>query len=234
MFTDQEHGVEALGDRVRAASAHRGPWPTISVWHGTSDAIVKPSNGEDIVRQWANVHGLSEKPSYQEFGDNHTRRVWSDENGELLIEAFSISNMAHGVPLATTGRESCGAAGAFFLDVGLSSTHHIARLWRLDEGVREVPHVAVGLKEPNQVSNDSRALVVAGAAVKDLHASAESAEDAEAHDWQAGSPIDPNAVIAAAFKVAGLEIPTVPMGATSSVAPGPIIASALKAAGLMR
>jgi hypothetical protein len=28
---------------------------------------------------------------------------------------------------------SCGAAGAFFLDVGISSTHHIARFWRLQE-----------------------------------------------------------------------------------------------------
>jgi hypothetical protein len=27
------------------------------------------------------------------------------------------------------GAESCGAVGAFFLDVGISSTHHIARFW---------------------------------------------------------------------------------------------------------
>jgi feruloyl esterase len=43
MFTDQGHSAQVLGDRVRAASKHRGPWPKISVWHGTSDAIVKPS-----------------------------------------------------------------------------------------------------------------------------------------------------------------------------------------------
>jgi len=54
----------------------------------------------------------------------HTRRIWSDANGEALIEAFIIRGMAHGVPLATTkGGERCGAPGAFFLDVGISSTH---------------------------------------------------------------------------------------------------------------
>jgi feruloyl esterase len=77
--------AQALGDRVRAASRHRGPWPRISVWHGTSDSIVKPSNGEDIIRQWINVHGLSDSPSYQELTGSQMRRVWSDANGEALI-----------------------------------------------------------------------------------------------------------------------------------------------------
>src|SRR5213594_3424078 len=31
MFTKQGHAAQALGDRVRAASRHRGPWPKISV-----------------------------------------------------------------------------------------------------------------------------------------------------------------------------------------------------------
>jgi hypothetical protein len=47
--------------------------------------------------------------------------------------------------------------------------------------------------------------------------------------------LDPNAVIAAAFRAAGLpvaEIPLAPPGASPRVAPGPIIAAALKAAGL--
>ena|SRR6185436_1506390 len=30
------------GDLVRSASAHAGPWPKISIWHGTADAVVSP------------------------------------------------------------------------------------------------------------------------------------------------------------------------------------------------
>ena len=237
MFTEHGRAAQALGDRVRAASRHRGPWPKISVWHGTSDPIVKPVNSEDIIRQWTNVHGLSDGPSYQESIGRHTRRVWNDANGMALIEAFSISGMAHGVPLATTtGGESCGAAGAFFLDVGISSTHHIARFWRLHESLVEMPRAAEPVSAPIQIPIDGHAFVIAGAAAEGSHSSAE-ASLAEGEERQTHYPVDPNVVIAAAFKAAGLpvpEIPTAPSGATPRVAPGPIIAAALKAAGLVQ
>jgi feruloyl esterase len=233
MFTEQGHTARALGDTVRAASRHRGPWPKISVWHGTSDPIVKPSNAEDIIRQWSNVHGLSYSPSYQELIGGHTRRIWSGTNGEALIEAFIIRGMAHGVPLATTGGESCGAAGAFFLDVGISSTYHIARFWRLHESLVEKPRAAPPMSTPIQISTDGRAFIIAGAAAEGSHSSAEPLLAEE--ERQSSYPLDPNAVIAAAFRAAGLpvpEVPTAPLGATPCVTPGPIIAAALKAAGL--
>jgi hypothetical protein len=222
---------------VRAASRHRGPWPKISVWYGTSDPIVKPSNGEDIIRQWTNLHGLSDSPSHQELIGSHTRRVWSDPNDNALIEAFTINGMAHGVPLATTmGGERCGTAGAFFLDVGISSTHHIARFWRLHESLVEMPRAAAPMSAPIQIPADGRALVIARAATESSHSLAE-ASLAEDEGRQTRYPLDPNVVIAAAFKAAGLpvpEIPTAPPGATPRVAPGPIIAAALKAAGLVQ
>jgi poly(hydroxyalkanoate) depolymerase family esterase len=98
MFTEQAHSARDLGDRVRAASKHRGPWPKIMVWHGSADTIVKPANAEAIILQWADVHGLVAASSYKESIGSYTRRVWADAEGEVLIEAFSISGMAHGVP----------------------------------------------------------------------------------------------------------------------------------------
>jgi poly(hydroxyalkanoate) depolymerase family esterase len=229
MFTEQGHAAQALGDRVRAASRHRGPWPKISVWHGTGDPIVKPSNSEAIIRQWTDVHGLSESPSHQEFIESSTRRVWSDTSGEALIEAFSISGMTHGVPLATTTEESCGSVGAFFLDVGISSTHHIARFWRLRESLVEMPRAAAPVSTTVQIPTDGGALVRAGAAAEGVRGSAE----AEGAKWKTHYPLDPNAVIAAAFKAAGLTVPEIPTS-PPHVAPGPIIAAALKAAGLVQ
>jgi poly(hydroxyalkanoate) depolymerase family esterase len=237
MFTEHGHAAQALGDRVRAASRHRGPWPKISVWHGTGDPIVKPFNGEDIIRQWTNVHGLSDRPSSQESMGSHTRRVWNDATCKPLIEAFTISGMAHGVPLATTtGGENCGAAGAFFLDVGISSTHHIARFWRLHESLVEMPRAAAPMSVPSQIPTGDRAFVIAGAAAEDPHSSAETLV-VETEEWQTRYPLDPNVVIAAAFKAAGLpvpEMPTAPPATAPRVAPGPIIAAALKAAGLVQ
>jgi hypothetical protein len=235
MFTEKGHAAAALGDRVRAASGHRGPWPKISVWHGSGDPIVKPSNMEDIIRQWTNVHGLSERPSHQEPIGSHARRSWSDANGDALVEAFSISGMAHGVPLATmTGAERCGAAGAFFLEAGISSTHHIARFWDLDESPVGVPRAAAPVPAPVLLPAQDRAFALVNAGAAGPHKSAQPWL-AEGEEQRTCDPLDPNIVIAAAFKAAGLPVPeihTTPPATTARVAPGPIIAAALKAAGL--
>jgi poly(hydroxyalkanoate) depolymerase family esterase len=235
MFTDQGCSAQVLGDRVRTASKHRGPWPKISVWHGTSDPIVKPSNREDIIRQWTNVLGLSDRPSYQKLIDGHKRSAWTDANGEVLVEAFSISNMPHGVPLTTRGEQSCGNAGPFFLDVGISSTHHIARFWGLDESIDEMLHAGAPAAATVQNATDRRTPVVDGAVAADSHTDPLYVENAEGEGLRTGYALDPNAVIAAAFKAAGLDVPetpTSPNGSRPSVAPGPIIKAALKAAGV--
>jgi len=51
-------GRAKLQSRLRLASDHDGPWPAISVWHGTGDNTVVPSNGQSIVTQWQGVHGV--------------------------------------------------------------------------------------------------------------------------------------------------------------------------------
>ncbi|HXX06580.1 MAG TPA: hypothetical protein VEJ43_00745, partial [Pseudolabrys sp.] len=155
---------------------------------------------------------------------------------EAVIEAFSISGMMHGVPLATTTGEPCGSAGAFFLDVGISSTHHIARFFRLHESQVEMPRAKAPASTTIQIPTDGGALVLAGATAEGVHSSAE-ASLAEGEELQTRYPFDPDVVIAAAFKAAGLpvpEFPTAKPGTPPRVSPGPIIAAALKAAGLMR
>jgi poly(hydroxyalkanoate) depolymerase family esterase len=234
MFNEQSMAAPALGDRVRTASNHRGPWPKISVWHGTADPIVKPANGEEIVRQWTDLHGLAAAPSYAEAIGGHTRRVWNDADGETLIEAFSIGGMAHGVPLATSGEDVYGAVGAFFLDAGISSTHHIASFWRLSEDSVAMPRAAAAVAAPAPVWSDARAVVAAGGALL-------SASDSEAPSFAADADtarrLDPNHVIAKAFRAAGLPVPelaNMPPGTASHADPGAIIKAALKAAGFRR
>lgn len=234
MFTDRSASGPALGDRIRAASPYRGPWPKVSIWHGTADPIVKPSNAEASIGQWLDVHGLSTAPSYEEKVGPHVRRVWNDLEGNTLVEAFLISGMAHGVPLGlTSGNESCGAVGPFFLEAGISSTLAIARFWELDGGMRETTRVPMTLIEPAQSRVDAGTGLVAL-----RYDSSQNDSDAsiDLDSRQDGSPPhDARAVITAAFKAAGLPIPKFRSAAsrtTSQVDPGPIIEAALKAAGL--
>jgi poly(hydroxyalkanoate) depolymerase family esterase len=227
MFNDRMPSARALGDRVRAASKHEGRWPRISVWHGTADAVVKPSNAEHILSQWINVQGLQREPSELEHGARYTRRVWTDKNGEPQLEAFLVAGMGHGVPLATRGQDACGAVGPFFLDAGVSATNRILRFWDLGGDIVELadaPDIA------NTVVMSAPALQASSATWK----SSEAEQDASAARTM-GSTVNAGEVIAAAFRAAGLPPPVTRKGpAGAKVDPAAIIAAALKAAGLSR
>ena len=99
-------------------------WPRVSVWHGNADKTVIPSNADEILKQWTEVHGLPITPSGQAMVDGYPRRVWVSETGDELIESYTITHMAHGAPLATgEADDACGAAGPFLLEVGISSSY---------------------------------------------------------------------------------------------------------------
>ncbi len=130
------------GDLVRAASRHRGPWPRLSVWHGGADAVVKRENADQIVKQWIDVQGLDHAPALDEMVDGYPRRVWRNRMSADVIELYVIPGMAHGAPLATGSDEKhekhCGVPGAFLLEVGISSSYHIARFWGLTKHPRRL------------------------------------------------------------------------------------------------
>jgi len=124
----------ALARQVRRASRHDGPWPRVQIWQGTSDHTVAASNADALALQWAQIHGLNAGPDRLDEVEGYPRRTWTAANGTPLIEQYSITGMAHGVPLASGGDDSVGAAGAHMLDVGLSSTAHIAAFFGIAQG----------------------------------------------------------------------------------------------------
>ena len=130
MFQSPSRPAREWGDLVRKASSHRGPWPRISIWHGNVDKTVIPSNALEIQKQWTEVHGLPVSPSLKNRVDGFPREVWMNEAGDELIEKYTITNMAHGTPLAIGEVEgACGAPGPFLLSVGISSSYHIAKFF---------------------------------------------------------------------------------------------------------
>ncbi len=132
MFQSPPRPASAWGDLVRAASSHQGPWPRVSVWHGGVDATVIPSNAGEIIKQWTDIHGLPLAPSSKSVVDGYPRQVWVNAAGDEVIESYTITNMAHGTPLATGEADhECGAAGPFLLEVGISSSYHIAKFFGL-------------------------------------------------------------------------------------------------------
>lgn len=132
-----------LGDMVRAASSHTGPWPKVSVWHGDRDLTVNPSNGDAIVQQWLDVHGLPSAPMSQTEVDGHERNIWWNADGKTVVEFYNVSRMAHGTPLGIgDSDEYFGAAGPFLIDAGISSSYHIATFFGLTDKVHRAKAAA--------------------------------------------------------------------------------------------
>jgi feruloyl esterase len=117
---------------VRSASAHRGPWPRVSVWHGGADATVAAANGEEIVKQWTALHGVALADHRTALANGRVHREWLSPAGEVVVEHHALASLGHGTPLAATGgAEAYGEAGPFLLETGVSSSLEILGFWGL-------------------------------------------------------------------------------------------------------
>lgn len=126
------HGLpsnQRLQERLRSASTHGGPWPTISVWHGTADKTVDELNARAIIEQWKVMQEVADRPARSDAIDGHEHYTWTNRAGADAIELHRIGGMGHGTPIDTSS--GCGSQAPYMLDVGISSTEHIARSWGL-------------------------------------------------------------------------------------------------------
>jgi poly(hydroxyalkanoate) depolymerase family esterase len=157
MFQSPSHPARELGDLVRHASDHQGPWPKLSVWHGSADRTVNPANANEILKQWLDVHDLPAAPMSQGIVDGYPRQVWWNADGETIVESYTITDMAHGTPLGIADNdEHYGAQGAFLIEAGISSSYHIANFFGLTERIHQpkeaeatVTTTAVSVRTPD-------------------------------------------------------------------------------------
>ena len=135
--------------------------------------------------------------------DGYPRQVWRDAAGRDVIESYTITSMAHGTPLATgDGENAYGAAGPFLLDVGISSTYHIAKFWGLTAAAAEASVREAALVAPNgeiampRSQPDTR---------RPANGPRRSEEIPESQFQARSLPVDIQAIIDKALKAAGLK-----------------------------
>ncbi|MBZ9648488.1 PHB depolymerase family esterase [Sphingobium sp. 3R8] len=158
-----------LATLVRDASGHDGLWPTVSVWQGSADKTVDPSNAERTVAQWRGIHGVADGPGTRDIVDGCARECWIDPTGRRVIESYTITGMGHGTPIQTNGPDACGVSGPYMLDASISSTRHMARAWGLlqaEQPTRRQKQGAQAAPEP------ARAKAGVGAIIEDALRSA--------------------------------------------------------------
>lgn len=122
------------GALVRGATDGVGPYPAVSIWHGSGDRVVSLSNGRACASQWTDVHGLKETVfTERTMKPGVTRRVWGEFDGQPKVEMFTLDGFGHGAPIDPAGRdgEPSGIPGPFMLEAPLSSTLVMARRWGL-------------------------------------------------------------------------------------------------------
>jgi len=158
MFQSPPRPASELGDLVREASLHKGPWPKLSVWHGSADRTVNPANANEIVKQWLDVHQLPPTPMSEGTVNGYPRQIWWNADGETVVESYTITDMAHGTPLGTGDNDKrYGTQGAFLIEAGISSSYQIANFFGLTEWIRRSqvatkPSVKLPAKPPAKTS----------------------------------------------------------------------------------
>jgi hypothetical protein len=108
--------------------------------------------------------------------------------------------MAHGTPLATgDGYDECGAAGPFLLDVGISSSYHIAKFFGIVPADRNFAS-KTQRRQPTRSMSLITFPAMPGAEKADRSAMSKGRDPASPR----GAGLDVGAAIARALRAAGL------------------------------
>ncbi|MEC9462370.1 MAG: PHB depolymerase family esterase, partial [Pseudomonadota bacterium] len=88
------------GDLARAAAGGEGgEKPAVSIWQGRADRVVAPANGEALLAQWLDLHGLDENAGERENRPEGPVVVWRGGDGKVLVEYRLLETLEHGLPV---------------------------------------------------------------------------------------------------------------------------------------
>jgi poly(hydroxyalkanoate) depolymerase family esterase len=87
------------GNLVRGAfPGYTGARPRMQIWHGTADDTLRYPNFGEQIKQWTNVHGLSQTPSFTDSPQpNWTRTRYGGTGTMAPVEAISIQGGPHNI-----------------------------------------------------------------------------------------------------------------------------------------
>ncbi|MBF9130782.1 PHB depolymerase family esterase, partial [Plantactinospora sp. S1510] len=92
--------AQQWGDLVRNAyPGYTGPRPRMQLWHGTNDETLRYPNFGEEIKQWTNVHGLSQTPTSTDTPQSgYTRTRYGGSGGTAPVEAISLQGVSHNLP----------------------------------------------------------------------------------------------------------------------------------------
>ncbi|MEW2377984.1 PHB depolymerase family esterase [Micromonospora sp. NPDC047812] len=93
--------AQEWGDLVRNAyPGYTGRRPRMQTWHGTNDEVLRYPNFGEQIKQWTNVHGLSQTPTYTDSPQaGYTRTRYGGSGDRAPVEAISMQGVSHNLPV---------------------------------------------------------------------------------------------------------------------------------------
>ncbi|MDP3670383.1 MAG: hypothetical protein WA191_08925 [Telluria sp.] len=78
--------------------------------------------------------GIDQVADGESTVNGHTRRVYKDGSGKLLLETYTIEGLPHATPVDPGNKPTqCGDVEPFIVDADICSSFHIVRFWGLDQ-----------------------------------------------------------------------------------------------------
>lgn len=113
---------------VTSAYRHRGSYPRVIIFQGTSDPFVSPNNANELLEQWGSLHKVGEG---NQLEDNRKmiRTAYKNEKGRIQVETVLLKSMGHGHPIDSS--VGCGNAGAWIIDHGVCAADLMAKFFKI-------------------------------------------------------------------------------------------------------
>jgi len=113
--------AQQWGDLARGAfPGYAGARPRMQVWHGTNDTTLRYPNFGEEIKQWTNVLGVSQTPSFTDMPQSGwTRTRYGGTGIGAPVEAISLNGAGHDLPRAG---QAAMAIQFFGLDTGGTGT----------------------------------------------------------------------------------------------------------------
>jgi poly(hydroxyalkanoate) depolymerase family esterase len=140
------------GDLARVQNpGYTGSWPRMSLFHGTSDAVINDNNSNELMKQFTNLHGTDQTADRTVNSFNGVSSVqlkqYRDGSGKVVVEHYIISGMGHGIAVDPG---SCfqqgGVAGTNSYDADIFSSYWAAYFF----GILQMPYNISGAIQVTQ------------------------------------------------------------------------------------